>query len=494
MSRRNPLKAQRKRTAKNQRNHTAEKRKNKESLVAMLDWFLADDSIFAKMEMHGNTKWLPKCLVFLAIMWAWSEHKCVTDSYAEALDCCRSMFSSFIPTTYQGFMGALTRWTPTLMSILWPILHARMKAIGGKCWRIGEWVPIAFDGSRSTASRSKANETAFCAKNYGKGKTAKYRKKKSKGMRRKKNQKNKAQPQEPQAWITMMWHMGLRLPWQWRLGPSNSSERAHVLEMIAQGKFPRNTLFVGDAGFVGYPLWSAIRNNHGHFLVRVGGNVSLLSEDADFEFVKGGLVLCWPKAEQAKQPPLRLRLIKVKIGKTPMYMLTSVLDEEKLTRKQIARFYEMRWGIEVEFRGLKQTLDRAKLRCRNDKRFLAELDWSIMGMAVAELFASKEQLAKPRPKSRADVHPRDAAKRSLANTMRALRSCMRKLDQVPAPGENLSTLLQEALTDSYQRKSSKKARYRPPNPDKKPLGEPTIRKLTAQETDKLATREEKLVV
>lgn len=313
-------------------------------------------------------------------------------------------------------------------------------------------------------------------------------------MRRKKNQKNKPQPQEPQAWITMMWHMGLRLPWQWRLGPSNSSERAHVMEMIAQGNFPRNTLFVGDAGFVGYPLWSAIRNNHGHFLVRVGGNVSLLSEDADFELVKGGLVLCWPKAEQAKQPPLRLRLIKVKIGKTPMYMLTSVLDEEKLTRKQIARFYEMRWGIEVEFRGLKQTLDRAKLRCRNDKRLLAELDWSIMGMAVAELFASKEQLAKPRPKSRTDVHPRDAAKRSLANTMRALRSCMRKLDQVPAPGENLSTLLQEALTDSYQRKSSKKARYRPPNPDKKPLGEPAIRKLTAQEMEKLATCEEKLAL
>lgn len=52
----------------------------------------------------------------------------------------------------------------------------------------------------------------------------------------------------------MMWHMGLRLPWTWRLGPSNSSERGHVMEMLQQEEFPENTLFCGDAGFVGYPL------------------------------------------------------------------------------------------------------------------------------------------------------------------------------------------------------------------------------------------------
>ena len=50
-----------------------------------------------------------------------------------------------------------------------------------------------------------------------------------------------------------MWHMGLRLPWTWRLGPSNSSERDHVREMLKQEAFPENTLFCGDAGFIGYP-------------------------------------------------------------------------------------------------------------------------------------------------------------------------------------------------------------------------------------------------
>jgi hypothetical protein len=310
-------------------------------MAAMLDWFLPDGSIFSKMRLHGNTKWLPKLLVNLALFWAWSESKNVTDAFSEAVHCCQRMFRSFVPGTYQGFMKALTRWTPSLMSLLWPVLHERMQEIGGQFWRIGVWVPIAFDGSRSTAPRAIANEYAFCAKNYGKGKTAKYRKKKTKGMRRKNNEQNKGQPQEPQAWITLLWHMGLRLPWMWRLGPSNSSERAHVMEMIQEEKLPRNTLFCGDAGFVGYPIWSAILEECAHFLVRVGANVNLLRESADYRLIKNGLVLCWPKTMQSKQPPLRLRLVKVRIGKSDVYLLTSVLDPKKLSVEQMIRLYKM---------------------------------------------------------------------------------------------------------------------------------------------------------
>jgi hypothetical protein len=296
-----------------------------------------------------------------------------------------------------------------------------MEQIGRKYWRIDGWVPIAFDGSRTTAPRSAANEQAVCAKNFGKGKTAKYRKKKTKGMRRRKNEKQKPQPQEPQTWITMMWHMGLRLPWTWRLGPSNSSERGHVMEMIEQGKYPKMTLFCGDAGFVGFPLWSTILRNGGHFLVRVGGNVSLLAENADFQLRKGGIVLYWPKAMQSTERPLRLRLVKARIGKTKVYLLSSVLESKKLTISQMVNFYKMRWGIEVEYRGLKQTLDRAKLRCRNDKRLFVELDWSILAMAVVELLTLQEQLTKRSNEQPQDPTTPSPDRRSLANTMRAIR-------------------------------------------------------------------------
>jgi hypothetical protein len=466
---------------------------NKESLVRMLEWFLSDAGIFSNLKFHGNTSWLPKDLVWLALCWAWSESRNLTDGFTEAVGCCQVLSKSSALSTYQGFMGALTRWTSEFICLLCLLLQRRMEEIGGKFWRIGGWVPIAFDGSRSTAPRTKSNERAFCAANYGSGKTARYRKKKTKGLRRKKNEKNPAHPQEPQAWITLMWHMALRLPWMWRLGPSNSSERGHVIEMLHTGKFPINTLFCGDAGFVGYPLWAEILERGGQFLIRVGANVSLLAESADFRLLRKGLVLCWPKAMAATgRPPLRLRLVKVRIGKLRVCLLTSVLEPAKLPTKQIIQFYKMRWGIEVEFRGLKQTLDRAKLRSRNDQRLLVELDWSIMAMAVAELFALKEQLAKKTPATDRHRPPSDPAKRSLAQTIRALRQCLRNLNDTPEPGSNLPTLLAAAITDNYRRKAAKRARYRPPNPDKKPLGEPKLRKLTNQEKKKLQVLDENL--
>ena len=40
-------------------------------------------------------------------------------------------------------------------------------------------------------------------------------------------------------------------------------------------------------------------------------------------------------------------------------------------------------------------------------------------------------------------------------------------------------------TDDYERSSSKKARYRPPNKDKKPLGEPQVRQLSKKQRLKL---------
>jgi transposase len=287
-----------------------------------------------------------------------------------------------------------------------------------------------------------------------------------------------------------MWHMGLRLPWLWRLGPSNSSERAHVLEMIKSKKHAKNTLFCGDAGFVGYPLWSAIIENKGHFLVRVGANVSLLYDTPDYTLGKKGIVLCWPKNQQSNALPLRLRLVKVRIGKLKVYLLTDVLDEKKLSPQLMAKFYKMRWGIEVEFRGLKQTLDYSKLRCRTEPRVLAELNWAIMAMAVAQLFALKEQSEKKRRKK--NEKPFDPNKRSLANTMRAIRQCIRKPDSISEEGEDLATLLRYAVHDDYERKRSKTARYRPPNPDKKKLGDPQLRTMTAKEKQTLRNMEAKL--
>jgi hypothetical protein len=470
---------------RNRGNDEPSRRQNKTLFRELLDWVSQEAELFPKQMFHGNIKWAPEQLAAQALIWSWQESRLVTDSFDYAQEICDELGMEKTAKSYTSMMNALSRYRQIFTGRLRKRFQLLAEEVGGRHWETGRWVLIGFDGSRATAPRTVSNERAFCAANYGEGKRAKYGKKKSKGLRRKRNKQNPPHPQAPQAWITMLWHMGLRLPWTWRLGPSDSSERDHVKEILREEAFPESTLFCGDAGFTGYPLWSLVKAQGHDFLVRVGGNVNLLSEHADVKKLGGGIVLCWPKGQMnSGQPPLRLRLVRVKIGKTKMWMLTSVLDRQQLSRKQIIRFYKMRWGIEVEFRGLKQTIDKHTLRCRNADRLLVELEWSLHAMAVAELLALRAQIAVATGRDEDAAY--DPQRRSLANTMRALRKCMRHLDKYSTATSGLAFELAQAVVQRYNNRTDKRARYRPKNPDKKELGEPTVRKLNALERKQLS--------
>ncbi len=76
-----------------------------------------------------------------------------------------------------------------------------------------------------------------------------------------------------------------------------------------------------------------------HFLVRVGANVSLLTEMADCSLDKGKMiVMSWPQeAMKAGKPPLRLRLVKVRVGKTWMWLLRSASRTLQLNQQPGSR-------------------------------------------------------------------------------------------------------------------------------------------------------------
>src|ERR1700742_3426058 len=80
---------------------------NKENLADLQNWFLPDDSIFAKLRFHGNTSWIPRGLFWLAVCWSWSSSRNLTDAFAEAMECSRKIAGSSALSTYQGFMGAM---------------------------------------------------------------------------------------------------------------------------------------------------------------------------------------------------------------------------------------------------------------------------------------------------------------------------------------------------------------------------------------------------
>ena len=237
-----------------------------------------DAGIFDQWKFHGNTSWNPFELVMLAVVWAWSESGTLTGAFEEAHRWSLCILGRVAVTTYQGLMGALVTSTGRMVPQLWGRMHELLEQHGGEHWRIGPWLPLAIDGSRVTTARTQANERAFCAANYGRSRMAAYRWKKNRerGRPQRRRRQRKSVPAVPQIWLTLIWHMGLRMPWSWKSGPSTASERDHFQQMLSEQPFPKNTLFCGDAGFTGYQLWKAMIDRGHHILIRVGANVRLL--------------------------------------------------------------------------------------------------------------------------------------------------------------------------------------------------------------------------
>ena len=168
--------------------------------------------------------------------------------------------------TFQGLLKALVGYSAVLLPLLRKRFQHLMAKHGGKHWRIGRRLALAVDGTRISMPPTKENEQAFCAPNYGSGKTAR----KEEGQRATQEEEGQPQPVKPQMWLTLLWHMGLHLPWCWKSGPSYASERDHLKQILAEQHFPHNTLFCADAGFTGYDLWKMILDKGHSFLSRVG--------------------------------------------------------------------------------------------------------------------------------------------------------------------------------------------------------------------------------
>ena len=201
-------------------------------------------------------------------------------------------------------------------------------------------------------------------------------------------------------WITTLWHVTTGLAWNWRLGPSDSSERTHLREMLAS--LPLHPLIVADAGFVGDDFLKSILDAPQQLLIRVGSNVRLLRKLGTVHETSQTVYL-WPDgARKRQQPPLVLRLVVLHDGRKPVYLVTSVLDKQQLSDAQVADLYRRRWGIELYYRHLKQTFGRTKLRSHNAKNAEIEMHWALLGLGAMLLHTTHAL-------HQADIAPTDSA-------------------------------------------------------------------------------------
>jgi hypothetical protein len=270
--------------------------------------------------------------------------------------------------------------------------------------------------------------------------------------------------------LTLVWHIGLRLPWCWKVGPSYDSERGHLLALLGEQSFPERTLLCGDAGFYGYDFWQGIRQQGHQFLVRVGRNVRLL-KNLGVVRQRDDLVFCWPKEQMKnKHHPVVLRLFRFRDGRGEVFLVSSVLDEQELSAEDVSRIYRGRWGIEVQFRALKQTYGRSKLRSRTPEHAEIELHWSLMGLTLLQLLALKEHRHRGEP----------PAQTSVAAVLGIVREMIAECSEPRVSSASLPRRLADATTDTYQRHGKKKSRNYPRRKEEPSTGAPIITTATQE--------------
>ena len=465
-------------SAKKDRVQSVSSGTNGADLKRALSWLL-QENIFQDVRLHGNVSWTPAALVRLAVFWVWSADSSLVSAAESAAELVARLFGESTLKSYQGLTDALVRYSGQLLPVIWRRLHCLMERCDEDKWRVGLWLALAMDGSRVGVPRTWKNEQRFSKPTTGKKKKSK-KKKRSRHANRKRTAARKKkhydpQPVAPQMWLTLFWHIGLSLPWAWKIGPSYSSERNHVLEMLAEQEFPSNTLFCGDAGFVGYDFWREIQAGGHHFLVRVGGNVRLLKR-LGYVREQAGIVYCWPDAaSKKKQPPLTLRLLHFRDGRGDVYLVTNVLDKEALTDAQASEIYRRRWGIELQFRSFKQTFGRSKLRSRTPDCAQIELHWSLVGLWIIQLLAHKERTAFGEPDETTSV----------AAAIRIIQKMINNHTATRPTSESLARQLAQATTDTYERTSKKKSRNYPRRKEEPEAGPPKIQVATAAQKRKL---------
>lgn len=423
-----------------------------QSLFSEVSW--------SQIQFRQDCSWTPKLLAATALVWAWSDESTLGERFLVARRIVIFLFSlqQQVAQSYQAFMKMLARWTDAMVGAIQVSLRQRMRRQFANCWEVFGFVLFGVDGSRIELPRTKSHEQAYSS----------IRKSKKRKQKTGKSSQHSRKANSPQMWLTTLWHIGTGLPWNWRNGPADSSERNHCLEMLAS--LPAAAMLVADAGFVGYDFTRAITDSGRELLIRVGSNVRFLKR-LGYVRESGNTVYLWSnRAAAKKHPPLALRLIQIDNGKHPIYLATSVLSGKRLSDSQIVELYRRRWGLELFYRHLKQTFQRRKLRSTSSENARLELEWSLMGLWAMGFYALVEA-------RRVGTLP---SKMSVAKMLRAFRRTMKDYRHPNEDGWRLRRELREAMIDDYIRQNKTSRNY-PRRKKETPPGCPIMNDATPKQ-------------
>ena len=307
-------------------------------------------------------------LVLLLMTW------CCGDSQPERFETAKAFCVVCLPKrrrpgqTVQGFQKALGKLPMGVMRVLAAGVRRTLASRLAARWFDDGFIGMGCDGSRVECPRTEELEQRL-------GQAGK-------------------EGSAPSIWVTALVHLRLGLPWVWHLGKGTASERSHLLQMV--GLLPAATLLVADAGYFGFDLSKRLVAARICFLLRMSSNVTLYTvQKVRLECFREGLVYYWPTEEQKKgRPPLLLRLIRIRAKKKKhdLWLLTNVLEQQRLSAATAATFYRWRWENEGQFRAYKGTLAKVKLVSRSVRQVHREAEGSLLAL---QLMLAQGTLALP---------------------------------------------------------------------------------------------------
>jgi len=392
---------------------------------------------------------------------------CCGDSLPEKFEAARGFYITCHPKrrrpgeTFQGFQQAVERLPMWVLRQMAAGIRGRIERLFGSRLLIDGFIPLGCDGSRLECPRSEELEKRL-------GKSGKKKSKNRKGSTKGNSDKKDS---APTIWITALVHLGNGVPWAWRFGKGGkASEREHLRRML--GLLPKLALVVTDAGYYGYELILALMRAEVDFLIRMSTNVKLYTQNqVELEDFREGAVYYWPEAVQKNGgEPIRARLIRLR-GRTKkrtydVWLLTNLMDQKRLSRRQADRFYRWRWESEGYFRTYKQTMGKLKLHSRTVRCVHREAEAS---MIAAQLLLAQGALAMPEKNAKGEAVP-CSPRRVLLEIRREMRRA--------APRNNFRDRLRRARRERRVRTTGKEKRVWPRRKEHKPPGPPQILTLT----------------
>jgi hypothetical protein len=164
---------------------------------------------------RAECTWTPETLVFAALLWAWSDEKTLIERFTVARKIIINRYAEQPEPagSYQAFIKILCRWTEPLRQALSTAFRQRMVQTLAAVWMVEGWLVFAVDGSRVDVPRTRKNEERYSPKSKLSRKAQKRRR--AAKRRRTRQAMLERRANVPRIWLTMMWHVGSGLPWDW---------------------------------------------------------------------------------------------------------------------------------------------------------------------------------------------------------------------------------------------------------------------------------------